>query len=459
MTFEFHLGRSGYEVLTAESAEAALNVIGGFEPEVIFTDLQMPGMNGLELLRWLKEKGATAEVIVITGHEDMRSTIGAMRDGAYDYLVKPIDIDQLDILLQRCFRDRAASRRIRDDGEEGLGADLDELIVGRSRRMVEIYKQIGMLAITRTPVLVRGESGTGKELVARAIHSNSAQATQPFIAVNCTALSESLLESELFGHVKGSFTGAVGDRRGRFELAGSGTIFLDEIGDTTPEFQAKLLRVLQEREYYPVGGERPKRAEARVIAATHRPIEQLIRDGRFREDLYFRLRVVEVVVPPLRERPEDIPILAEHLLRKASRDLHKRVRVIPAETMRAIQAYSWPGNVRELENSLTRAVVLAQGPSVAIEHLLLDDHRAAGSRTDEHAPADDRLESVERAHVMRVLERTGGNKRRAAHILGISRPRLDRTLARLRDEEGNGTRADGERDDEPERPPLAAIPV
>jgi DNA-binding NtrC family response regulator len=431
VTFEFHLLRSGYEVLCAENAEEALSRVHEFGPDVVITDLQMPGMSGIDLLKKVASVDASTDVIVITAYEGMKSTIEAVREGAYDYLVKPLDVDQLDHVLQKCFRDRAALRRSARAGTPEPGRDRaeDDFVIGRAPQMIEIYKTIGMLASTRAPVLIRGETGTGKEMVARAIHFNSAQASEPFIAINCTALTETLLESELFGHVKGSFTGAMADRKGRFELAGAGTIFFDEIGDTTPAFQAKLLRVLQEREFYPVGGEKPRRTQARVIAATHQPVEKLIDEGTFREDLYFRLRVVEIVVPPLRDRREDIPILADHLLAKASREMHKEVHAIPQPVMKILQAYDWPGNVREMENALIRAAVLSHGPALSAEHLSLGNGRAAPAAS---APdADDMtLDAVEAAHVTRVLRRTGGNKRSAAKILGISRPRLDRILER-----------------------------
>jgi DNA-binding NtrC family response regulator len=430
VTFEFHLQGSGYEVASACSAEEALGILHAFDPDVIITDVQMEEMSGLELLHRVTTAAPDIDVIVVTGYEDMSTTIGAIREGAYDYLVKPLDLDQLDLVLQRCFRDRAARKRGRGERVDGNAGNPD-FIAGRSPQMIEIYKQIGMLAGTRAPVLIRGETGTGKELIARAIHNFSPWAAEPFIAINCTAVAETLLESELFGHTKGSFTGAAYDRKGRFEQAANGTLFLDEIGDTSPAFQTKLLRVLQQREFYPVGSERPRRTEARVLAATHRPVEELIREGKFREDLYFRLRVVEIVIPPLRDRVEDIPLIAEHLLAKVSRTLHKDVRVIPPEVMRMLKAYPWPGNVREMENAIARAVVLAHGPVLSAEHLPL----AADAPADagERKPGRNRpksLDETERAHVEYVLERTGGNKRRAAGILGISRPRLDRLLGK-----------------------------
>jgi two-component system response regulator AtoC len=313
--------------------------------------------------------------------------------------------------------------------EDAAGRYALQTLVGRTPAMIEIYKRIGALATSATSVLVRGETGTGKEVIARAIHFNSQASAEPFVAINCTAVPEPLLESELFGHVRGAFTGAVGDRRGRFELAGRGTIFLDEIGDVSPAFQAKLLRVLQDREFHPVGGERARRSEARVIAATHAPIEERVRQGQFREDLYFRLRVVEIVVPPLRERKDDIPLLVEHLIARIGSELHRPVHLTPAALQKLVM-YRWPGNVRELENALLRAAVLSPSGVLAPDDIALDgptDRRIDG-------PAEgDRLIDAVRRHVLQVLEQTGGNKRAAARVLAISRPRLDRLLARFED--------------------------
>jgi DNA-binding NtrC family response regulator len=290
--------------------------------------------------------------------------------------------------------------------------------------MIDIYKLVGQLAANRTNVLIRGETGTGKELIARAIHFNSADAAEPFVPVNCTAIPETLLESELFGHVRGSFTGAVSDRRGRFALAGNGTIFLDEIGDTSPEFQTKLLRVLENREFYPVGGERAEHADARVVAATHRDLERRTSEGRFREDLYYRLRVVEIRVPPLRERVADIPLLAQHLLHRAAEDLHRITPVIADDAMEVLLHHDWPGNVRELENAVTRALVLATHGVIHAEHVA-PAAPAPGSTAQLESLAE-----LERRHVVRVLQATRGNKTKAAEILGVSRPRLNRMLQR-----------------------------
>ena len=428
-TFERHLSRSGYTVHLAPDGQQALALLAELDPALVITDVRMPGLDGLELLRRVREAPDPPGVLVITAHDDMDSAIAAMRAGAYDYLVKPLDLDEIDLLIQRCLRERALRGRIQRQTAAAAETHALDRLVGRHPSMIAIYKMIGMLAGNRATVLVRGETGTGKERIARAIHFNSPSAAEPFLAVNCTALAETLLESELFGHVRGAFTGAVESRRGCFELAGGGTIFLDEIGDTSPGLQAKLLRVVETREFYPVGAERPRQSQARVIAATHRPLEALVQAGRFREDLYFRLKVIEVVVPPLRERPEDIPLLAEHLLARVAADLHLGARGLSDDAVREMTNYDWPGNVREMENALTRAAVLARGPIIGVEHLGLG-HSAAVPDSARTATGADRLHDVERAHLHRVLERTAGNKRQAARLLGISRPRLDRLIAK-----------------------------
>ncbi|MGH7500914.1 MAG: sigma-54-dependent transcriptional regulator [Longimicrobiales bacterium] len=415
-----HLSRSGYSVTAVESAERALAVLHVTNPELILTDVRMPGMSGFALLEHVKQRTGVP-VTVMTAFGDMQGAIDAMKKGAYDYLQKPLDLDALDAVLERCIAENA---RTPGHSDGNGGAAPVSRLVGMDARMVEIYKTIGSIATSRTSVLIRGETGTGKELIARLIHRNASQPDAPFVAVNCTAMPASLLESELFGHVRGSFTGAVSDRKGRFELAADGTIFLDEIGDTTPGFQAKLLRVLQEREFHPVGSETARPTRARVIAATHRPIERLIKEKRFREDLYFRLRVVEITIPPLRERRGDIPLLATHFVERQAKELDREL-YIPGEVMGELLAHEWPGNVRELENALARACVLARGAALSLESLRL------GQVAETAAPGDDQsLEAIQRAHVQRVLAQAGRNKSRAAEILGVSRPRLDRIIAR-----------------------------
>ncbi len=434
------LRHSGHEVETADSAEAALARVSRFEPDLIVTDLMMSGLSGLDLLEKIGETLPEIDVVVMTGHEGMSTAIDAMKAGAFDYLVKPVKLAQVDDLVTRCLAEqelnRAAAAAATASGGRSEARD-PARVVGRDQRMIEIYKMIGVLARNRATVLIRGETGTGKELVARAIHDNSLHADEPFVAVNCTALSETLLESELFGHVKGSFTGAVSARRGYFEMAGSGTIFLDEIGDTSSEFQTKLLRVLQERTFYPVGGETPKRTEARVIAATHQPMEALVEEGSFREDLYFRLRVVEIEMPPLRERRDDIPLLAEALLERIGLATGSKARHIAPAALHRMREHSWPGNVRELENVLTRAAILARGVAIGEEHLALSlegeltRDRADGDDGATHDPDDFSLATAIRRHVQVVLHRTEGNKSEAARILGISRSRLQRYVDRF----------------------------
>lgn len=416
------LSDDGTDVRAAEDAARALALIDESLPDVVLSDVRMPGLSGLTLLKLLRERAPSVDVILMTAYDDMPTVVSAMREGACDFLVKPLDLHDLRRVLARVFEDRRTRERTRRAAEEeASGYRLDEL-VGHDPRLIEIYKLVGQLAASRANVLIRGETGTGKEVVARAIHFNSPDASEPFIAVNCTAFAPTLLESELFGHVKGAFTGAVADHRGRFALAGSGTILLDEVGDTSPEFQSKLLRVLEDHEYYPVGGERPEHTEARVIAATHRNLENLIAKETFREDLYYRLRVVEIVVPPLRERMEDLPTLAEHLVRRASETLHHTAPVISREALDAMMRHRWPGNVRELDNCLTRAVVLATGDVIRPEHLALGP---TPSESPAHLPT---LDELEREHVARVLAATGGHKARTAQILGVSRPRLNRLM-------------------------------
>jgi len=426
-TFAHHLADGGHEVSVAPDATSALAQIGALDPALVITDVRMPGMTGLELLARVKESRPDIDVVVMTAHEDMRTAINAMKAGAYDYLVKPLDLDHIDLVVERCLRDRSLRVRAQQLSEAAAEPFSLDRIVGRHPAMITTYKLIGQVAGTRTPVLVRGETGTGKELVARAIHYHSDAADQPFVALNCAAVTETLLESELFGHTRGAFTGAMSDRKGRFELAGRGTLFLDEIGDTSPAFQTKLLRVLQEHEYSPVGSERVRRTEARVIAATNRDLEDAVRSGRFREDLYYRLRVVEIRVPSLRERREDVALLAEHFVARMTREQHTSQVVISLQATRALAAYGWPGNVRELENTMARALVLARGGVIGVEHLSLGV-ATVGAANEGDALADESLEAMERLHVTRILRLSAWNKRQAAQRLGVSRPTLDRMI-------------------------------
>ncbi len=432
------LSRTGASVRTAASGEAAISRLGESRPDLVISDVRMPGMSGLDLLELVRERAPEVDFVLMTAYEDLATVAGAMQGGAADFLVKPLDLHQLRAVVERVFRDRADRERgagAAADSEAGPGAEAGASVasrttlVGKDPAMIEVFKRIGQVAGSDTPVVIRGESGTGKELIARAIHDLSPRAREPFVAVNCASLPETLLESELFGHVRGAFTGADRERKGRFETAGRGTLLLDEIGDTSPEFQAKLLRVLQEGEYYPVGSDEPKRSRARVLAATHRDLEAGVQEGTFRQDLYYRLRVVELALPPLRERPGDIPLLAGHLLARASESAGRPTPRISSEAMERLVAHTWPGNVRELENCLARAAVMATGDVIRPEHLALVPGGAPASPDRVFSTLDE----IEYEHVTRVLEATGGNKSRAAEILGISRPRLRRILDRSED--------------------------
>ncbi len=418
---EMRLTHAGYEVETAESAEKALARVAAFDPGLVVTDVRMSGMTGLELLDRIRSSMEGVEVVVMTAHDDMETAVSAMKSGAFDFLVKPVDPKVVQALADRCFGERELVETT--ELPDVVAALPRGRLVGRDPRMIDIYKTIGVLSANRATVLVRGETGTGKEVIARGIHENSEYSAEPFIAVNCTALTDTLLESELFGHVKGAFTGATGARKGYFELAGRGTIFLDEIGDTSPDFQTKLLRVLQERRFYPVGGEQPRTTEARVIAATHQPIEHLIEEGRFREDLYFRLKVVEIEMPPLRERPGDIELVATALLGRIREETGRDVRRISDDAMARLRAYPWPGNVRELENALLRAAIVARGTVIGADHLILEGGRRVAS--DELTLAA----AVER-HVRLVLDRAGGDEAEAAQLLGIGVDEVRERLGR-----------------------------
>jgi DNA-binding NtrC family response regulator len=414
------LTEEGFLVTTAEDGARALAAVGEAAPDVVLSDVRMPNMDGLELLKVLHQRAPEIDVVLMTAFDDMSTVVNAMRAGAVEFLVKPVDLHALRELVQRVFEDRRSRSRASRLGTPDV-SHFDDL-VGRDPRMIALYKLIGQAAASRATVLIRGESGTGKELVAHAIHTNADNASQPFVPVNCAAVPTTLLESELFGHTRGAFTGAHESRRGRFALAGKGTIFLDEIGDTSLDFQSKLLRVIQNREFQRVGAEEVERTEARVIAATHQDLEAMIAQRRFREDLYYRLRVVEILIPPLRERASDIPLLADRMLQRASKALGTAPAVLSPQALDVLLAHHWPGNVRELENCIMRAVVIAAGNVIRPEHLSMASPRASTP------PQLSSLEHLERQHVTQVLAATDGQKGRAAEILGVSRPRLNRLL-------------------------------
>jgi DNA-binding NtrC family response regulator len=430
-TLEKLLQGEGYDVTTAadgHEAQAAFSAA-----DLVLLDLGLPGVDGLTVLETIHACAQPPPVVVLTARDDMQSTVKAVQLGAYDYLIKPPDIDRLKLVLRRALESREATRAL--DAFVTQASDSYQVgnIIGKSTAIREIYKAIGAVSVGRASVLIQGESGTGKELVARAIHYSSADRARPFTAVNCTAFARDLLESELFGHVRGAFTGAVADKVGRFELAGAGTLFLDEVAEIPIDLQAKLLRVLQERTFERVGDTRSLPLKARIVAATHRDLEAMAREGTFREDLLYRLKVVEIAIPPLRDRPEDIPLLVETLLGKINRELHKSVRYVSREAMALLAAYRWPGNVRELENMLTRAVVLAKSdmlepsllPILASEPPPPAAAAAAAAHEDEAVLP---LRVVEQRAIERALRATGWNKRRACALLEISRPTLDRKI-------------------------------
>jgi DNA-binding NtrC family response regulator len=447
------LRREGMDVTGVPDLATARSMVRSDDPDLVLLDLQLPDGSGLDLLSELRRESNRGDFIVMTGMNDLSIAVEAMQLGAYDFIAKPFDRATILELVHRCFEDQLAREKA---GPRAGGDSIRPRgnLVGASPRMLEVFKLMGMAATSRSPVLIRGASGTGKELVARMIHEHQ-MPDRPFLALNCAALPDGLLETELFGHERGAFTGAQTSRRGALELAGDGTLLLDEIGDTSPAFPTQLLRVLQEREFAPLGSERTRPLKARVMAATHRPLEELTETEEFRSDLYFRLRVIEITLPTLTERREDIPRIALHLLRAAAERLEKPVHHIPPEVMSALMRHTWPGNVRELENAITRAVALAKGPSITLETLDLTDVEDAtrgpggvavsaelhqpedgfgpgrGSGPEGAGPADESLDAVIQVHVREVLDRAEGNKREAARRLGISPARLYRILSEI----------------------------
>jgi DNA-binding NtrC family response regulator len=421
-TLEKFLGGEGHVVTTAQDAPGA--IAGAGDVDLMLLDLGLPGGSGFDVMSALADRDDAPSIVVVTARDDMQSTVKAIQLGAYEYLVKPVDIDRLREVIKTALDSRGARDQLVELAARGPEHGD---ILGKSAAIRDVWKQIGAVSRTRAPVLITGESGTGKELVAKAIHQAAADRERPFVAVSCTALAPGVLESELFGHVKGAFTGAIADRPGRFEVAGKGTLFLDEVAEIPLDLQAKLLRVLQERTFERVGDSRTLPLDARIIAATHRDLAKMVEEGTFREDLYYRLRVVEIHLPPLRERAGDIAILVEGLLAKINRDLDRDVRFVTPAALSKLGAYHWPGNVRELENTLTRAVVLAKG-DVLDETALHLGTAPATPQVGDGGGELPTLRELERRHIARVLAHTEWNKRRACAILDISRPTLDRKI-------------------------------
>ncbi len=421
----------GHEVTVASDGAEAMAKIQSADFHLVITDLKMPNGDGLHVLQAVKAKSPSTIVLIMTAFGTIENAVEAMRLGAFDYLLKPFSIAEIELKVEKALeqqRLQAENAYLKETIRTGFGR-----LIGSSGAMQQVYGFIQKVAPSAAPVLILGESGVGKELVARAIHDTGPRADRPFIAVNCAALSEGLIESELFGHERGAFTGAVTQKKGRFELADGGTLFLDEIAELSPALQAKLLRVLQEGEYERVGGHQTLRVDVRVIAATHRDLTRAIESGQFREDLYYRVNVLSVTVPPLRERPDDLPALVEHFLARAAAAMHKSVTIAP-EVLALLQRYRWPGNIRELENVIERAMVLTDGPAIRATDLPKEvtglSGEAAQAFSDPNLPLDEKMARLEQEAIRQTLEAVGWNQTQAAKLLGIKRSSLQYKMKR-----------------------------
>lgn len=436
---------SDMEVRCFDEADSVLRALNRSEPDVIISDIRMPGMDGLELLGRIHDKYPGLPVIIITAHTDLDSAVSAYEVGAFEYLPKPFDVDEAVELARR-----AISHRRETDRGEPMAGQVDAEIIGEAPSMQEVFRAIGRLARSNITVLINGESGTGKELVAQALHRHSPRAAQPFIALNMAAIPRDLLESELFGHEKGAFTGANAARQGRFEQADGGTLFLDEIGDMPSELQTRLLRVLADGEFYRVGGHNAIKVDVRIIAATHQNLEKLVAEGRFREDLFHRLNVIRIHIPSLRERREDIPLLAQHFLNRAAKELNVEAKSLDREVMEYLARLDWPGNVRQLENTCRWLTVMSPGQVVRLDDLppeMLDGksqshfdgdwseqlrHWAEHELSQGHtAILDQAMPQFERVMIETALKKTGGRRQDAAKLLGWGRNTLTRKIKEL----------------------------
>ena len=424
------LSDEGYEIHEAEDGETAINGVTNRFYDLILMDIRMTGISGIDALKEIKNLSPGIPVVIMTAYASVDTAVDALKAGAYDYITKPLDIDELKLLVEKALRFHLLEQE-NLQLKERLDDRFDfSKIIGRSRSMQDVFDTIGLVAPSEATVLITGESGTGKELIANAIHQNSPRKNRPLIKLNCAALQETLLESELFGHEKGAFTGAVARKKGRFQLAHHSSIFLDEIAEMAPVTQAKILRVLQEREFEPVGGTNIFKVDTRLIAATNKNLEEEIRAGRFREDLYYRLNVVRVDVPPLRDRQDDIPLLADFFLKSYAEKNRKRLKGFTPRAVDVMMRHEWPGNVRELENVVERAVIMARGEMITpmeFPEILkgLDDEI---KETTVNIEPGRTLKEVEKSMILRTLEETGGNRTHTADILGISRRTLQLKL-------------------------------
>ncbi len=422
---EIFLRREGYDVATAGNVDTALVQLEADEVDLLITDMQMPGKSGLDLILAAREVSPETIAIVVTAFGTTDSAIAAMKEGAYDYLTKPFKVDELRIVIEKALEKKVLAVENRRLRKELRSQIRDRNIIGHSRPMQEVFELIAQVAETKTNVLVYGESGTGKELVARAIHEQGDRHGEPFVAINCGAIPENLLESELFGHTRGAFTGAVQNKEGLFEAASGGTLFLDEIAELSPALQVKLLRALQEKTIRRVGDTVDRKVDVRIVSATNRRLEEEVAAGRFREDLYYRLNVIQLTLPPLRERSEDIPLLVQHFVRRYSEELGKRIDGMDAEAYEVLARYPFPGNVRELENLIERAVALSRGPTIGCDLLPGTVVQVRESRDTARIPSagvdlEKLVADYERTLLHEALRSSGGVKKRAARLLGIS---------------------------------------
>lgn len=424
--------REGYAVDATESGDMAVSMIKDTAYDLVITDLKLPGIDGMDVLRSVQKLARDTSVIIITAYATVDTAVEAMKEGAEDYIAKPFNLDEIRLIVRKVLDKKALvddNRFLRNQLKKKYSFGN---LVGNSETMVEVYKTIEKIKDSRATILILGETGTGKELVARAIHFNSIRSEKPFLPVNCAALAETLLESELFGYVKGAFTGATRDKQGVFEVAHGGTAFLDEIGDISPRLQQILLRVLENGEIQPVGSTARRKVDVRVVAATNKELEDMVKQGTFRADLYYRLNVISLDLPPLRAKKEDIATLAGHFLRKYAAENGKTIHDISRDALRLLERYQWPGNVRELENVIERATLLETSREITPESLsenIRNAPQAPPVNPDEDLQT---LEEVGRTYIQTVLEKTGGNKARASEILGINRTSLWRMIHRLK---------------------------
>ena len=445
------LSGEGYEVAEAKSGSEVLRGVPQLDPNLLILDLRMPDMDGIEIMRRLSGQDQKVPVLMLTAYGTASSAIEATKLGAYDYLTKPFEIDDVLLRVRRLFEYQALASEVRKLRDQLGSRDLSERMIGNTQKMQEIYKTIGMIAQSDATVLITGETGAGKEVVADTIHAHSNYRAGPLQKVNLTALPESLIESELFGHEKGSFTGAMAQRKGKFEMAHKGTIFLDEIGDMTLSTQRKLLRVLQDKQFERVGGSTAVKVDCRIIAATNRNLKEEVDAGRFREDLYYRLNVVTIHVPPLRERRDDIPSLVEHFLVKFRYTPTSPPARIAEDAMQTLLAHDWPGNVRQLEHTMERAVIMARGGVITSQHLALDEAEGLSfvdinQKLQQGETLPEVVAEVERKMISRAVDRSNGNRHAAARLLGMDIATLDRKLAEYRIDNRQGLEdGDGDR--------------